>query len=58
MGHPFFGAADRDRTGTLFRARDFKSLVSACSTTAANMGILSQAGLLVKYPYQSNANPK
>ena len=29
------GAADRDRTGTLFTARDFKSLVSACSTTAA-----------------------
>ena len=32
---PFLGAADRDRTGTLFRARDFKSLVSACSTTPA-----------------------
>ena len=31
----FRGAADRDRTGTLFRARDFKSLVSAYSTTAA-----------------------
>ena len=31
----FFGAADRGRTGTLFRARDFKSLVSAYSTTAA-----------------------
>ena len=30
-----FGAADRGRTGTLFRARDFKSLVSAYSTTAA-----------------------
>ncbi len=29
------GAGDRDRTGTLFRARDFKSLVSACSTTPA-----------------------
>ena len=27
------GAGDRDRTGTLFTARDFKSLVSACSTT-------------------------
>ena len=38
-GHPvgvsFFGAADRDRTGTDFTPRDFKSLVSACSTTAA-----------------------
>ena len=31
----FSGAADRGRTGTLFRARDFKSLVSAYSTTAA-----------------------
>ena len=31
----FFGAADRDRTGTDFTPRDFKSLVSACSTTAA-----------------------
>ena len=31
----FFGAGDRDRTGTLFTARDFKSLVSACSTTPA-----------------------
>ena len=29
------GAGDRDRTGTLFTARDFKSLVSACSTTPA-----------------------
>ena len=34
-GSGFFGAGDRDRTGTLFRARDFKSLVSACSTTPA-----------------------
>ena len=49
-GCGLFGAADRDRTGTLFRARDFKSLVSACSTTAANMGILSQARALVKSP--------
>ena len=31
----FHGAADRGRTGSLFRARDFKSLVSAYSTTAA-----------------------
>ena len=31
------GAADRGRTGTLFTARDFKSLVSAYSTTAAGM---------------------
>ena len=30
-----FGAGDRDRTGTLFTARDFKSLVSAYSTTPA-----------------------
>ena len=32
---PFTGAADRNRTGTLFTARDFKSLVSTYSTTAA-----------------------
>ena len=31
----FFGAADRTRTGTVFLPRDFKSLVSAYSTTAA-----------------------
>ena len=35
LGALFFGAGDRDRTGTLFTARDFKSLVSACSTTPA-----------------------
>ena len=36
FGLPFiFGAGDRDRTGTLFTARDFKSLVSAYSTTPA-----------------------
>ena len=29
------GAADRGRTGTDFTPRDFKSLVSAYSTTAA-----------------------
>ena len=44
----YYGAADRDRTGTLFRARDFKSLVSACSTTAANTGILTQISSAVK----------
>ena len=32
-----FGAADRGRTGTLFTANDFKSFVSAYSTTAASM---------------------
>ena len=31
----FFGAADRGRTGTGFIPRDFKSLASAYSTTAA-----------------------
>ena len=36
-GLSFLGAGDRDRTGTLFRARDFKSLVSACSTTPASI---------------------
>ena len=29
------GAADRDRTGTVFPPRDFKSLASACFATAA-----------------------
>ncbi len=57
MGLLFFGAADRDRTGTLFRARDFKSLVSACSTTAANVDILPQAVRRVKC-CQSKARPK
>ena len=32
----FFGAADRDRTGTSFTSRDFKSRASASSATAAN----------------------
>ena len=31
----YFGAADRNRTGTDFTPRDFKSLVSTYSTTAA-----------------------
>ena len=30
------GAADRNRTGTVLPPRDFKSLASACSATAAN----------------------
>ncbi len=56
----FYGAGDRDRTGTLFTARDFKSLVSACSTTPAFLRrrspqsyprILSQANAPVKYPF-------
>ena len=34
-GYLLFGAANRNRTGTLFTARDFKSLVSTCSTIAA-----------------------
>ena len=43
------GAADRGRTGTLFRARDFKSLVSAYSTTAAwNVDILAFSEPFVK----------
>ncbi len=32
------GAADRGRTGTVLLPRDFKSLVSAYSTTAACVG--------------------
>ena len=31
----FTGAADRDRTGTVKRPRDFKSLASACFATPA-----------------------
>ena len=34
-GVPFTGAADRNRTGTDFTPRDFKSLVSTYSTTTA-----------------------
>ena len=33
----FFGAANRNRTGTDFTPRDFKSLVSTYSTIAAYM---------------------
>ena len=48
-GIGIFGAADRGRTGTLFRARDFKSLVSAYSTTAAwNVDILALSEPFVK----------
>ena len=32
---PFFGAADGNRTRTVLPPRDFKSLASACSATAA-----------------------
>src|SRR5699024_2131178 len=35
-----FYAADRDRTGTLSPARDFKSLASASSATAAHLQLL------------------
>ncbi len=34
-GPAFVGAADRNRTGTVFTPRDFKSLVSTYSTTTA-----------------------
>ncbi len=33
--YPKFGAAGRGRTGTVVTPRDFKSLASACSATAA-----------------------
>ena len=36
----FRGAADRDRTGTVFLPRDFKSLASACSATAADKTLI------------------
>ena len=39
-GVPLFGAADRNRTGTDFTPRDFKSLVSTYSTTAAYLIIM------------------
>ena len=39
-GVPFAGAADRNRTGTLFTARDFKSLVSTYSTTTAHSAVI------------------
>ncbi len=34
--HILFGAADRNRTGTVLLPRDFKSLASASSATAAD----------------------
>ena len=43
-----YGAADRDRTGTLFPARDFKSLVSAYSTTAAGIGRPGGAAKIIR----------
>ena len=36
-----YGAADRNRTGTDFTPRDFKSLVSTYSTTAAYLFVAS-----------------
>ena len=42
------GAGDRDRTGTDFTPRDFKSLVSACSTTPAYGSILSHCYPAIK----------
>ena len=39
-GIPYFGAADRTRTGTRSPSRDFKSLVSTYSTTAAYYHII------------------
>ena len=41
-------ARGRDRTGTDFTPRDFKSLVSACSTTAACSPILPHLACFVK----------
>ena len=35
-GRDSFGAGNRNRTGTLFTARDFKSLVSTYSTMPAS----------------------
>ena len=39
-----YGAGNRTRTGTLFTARDFKSLVSTYSTTPADVGCMNQRG--------------
>ena len=44
----FAGAADRDRTGTLLPARDFKSLASASSATAAYAFIIVDFSRSVK----------
>ncbi len=52
---PCFGAADRNRTGTDFTPRDFKSLVSTYSTTAAYIFyyrylLLNRVASLLRYP--------
>ena len=47
LGCPVFGAADRNRTGTDFTPRDFKSLVSTYSTTAAYYLIMMSLRLMV-----------
>ncbi len=49
-GIPLFGAADRNRTGTDFTPRDFKSLVSTYSTTAAYYSIMMSLRLMVPLP--------
>ena len=36
LGYPVVGAGNRNRTGTRFTARDFKSLVSTYSTMPAH----------------------
>ena len=48
------GAADRGRTGTVSLPRDFKSLVSACSTTAAYCDIILQTKRIVNSKIEGN----
>ena len=49
--------APRDRTGTMFPPRDFKSLASACSATAAfNSVIIRRTSDFVK-PFARNLTP-
>ena len=52
LDRSFFGAADRIWTDTTVTSRDFKSLASACSATAARYyGILLLYKLFVKQNY-------
>ena len=51
------GAADRDRTGTVFPPRDFKSLASANSATAADGNCLYDSGKNSRCQDKSPFNP-
>ena len=51
------GAADRDRTGTVLPPRDFKSLASANSATAACPGVKSVFILPLKFERVKGKSP-